>query len=208
MRTCSCRCSTRLPPEIGRVNVTMGYPLRNPGLYLRRTPSWNCSPTAAGKGAGWTFYHADAVGILAHPYVAESDPSRPAPMQEEIVRERRISIDAAWLGRNDLLRLIFSPAERGATGPTGCCGVVAAVARRSLRGRMRVSGWSSWPVISEEISKLRNSLEACDIALTPEVYASLLRATSRRCASPTRASRSKGFRSWASSKPATSTSTT
>ena len=111
-------------------------------------------------------------------------------------------------GRNDLLRQIFSAAESWRDLSEWLLGVVGAVARIPCEGtdaRQRVEFLA---VIAGELTKLRNSLEACDIALTPEIYASLLRRTSRRCASPMRANRSKGFRSWASSKRATSISTT
>ena len=52
---------------------------------------------------------------------------------------------------------------------------IGAVARRPYEGddaRQRVEFLA---VLSEEITKLRNSLDACDVELTTEVYASLLR---------------------------------
>lgn len=164
-----------LPPEIGKVNVTMGYPLRTSLAYTFIERLVELQAHRRRKGDGWSFYHVDATGILAHPYVSDSDPEVTRQMQEEIVRERRISVDAAWLGRNDLLRMIFSPAVEWRDQSDWLLRVVGAVARVPYEGddaRQRVEFLA---VIAEEITKLRNSLDECDVELTPEVYASLLR---------------------------------
>ena len=164
-----------LPPEIGKVNVTMGYPLRTSLAYTFIERLVELQAHRRRKGDGWSFYHVDATGILAHPYVSDSDPEATRQMQEEIVRERRISVDAAWLGRNDLLRMIFSPAGEWRDQSDWLLRVVGAVARIPYEGddaRQRVEFLA---VIAEEITKLRNSLDECDVELTPEVYASLLR---------------------------------
>lgn len=89
-----------LPKEIGKVNVTMGFPLRASLAYTFVERLVELQAHRRRKGGGWTFYHADAAGLLAHPYVSDCDPATTRRMQEEIVRERRISVDAAWLGRN------------------------------------------------------------------------------------------------------------
>ena len=164
-----------LPPEIGRVNVTMGYPLRSSLAYTFVERLVELQAHRRTKGAGCTFYHADAVGILAHPYIADCDARETRAMQDEIVRERRISIDARWLGRYELLKLVFSPAAEWRELSDWLLRVTAAVARMPYEGddaRQRVEFLA---VIAEELTKLRNSLDECDIELTPEVYASLLR---------------------------------
>ena len=72
--------------------------------------------------------------------------------------------------------------------------VVAAVARQPYEGddaRQRVEFLA---VIAEQVTKLRNSLDECDIDLTAEVYTSLAApALADACASPSRASRSEGI---------------
>ena len=164
-----------LPPEIGAVNVTMGYPLRTTLAYTFIERLVELQNHRRRKGDGWTFYHVDAAGILAHPYVSESDPDATRQMQEEIVRERRISIDAAWLSRNELLAAIFTAAEGWQALSDWLLRVVEAVARIPYEGddaRQRVEFLA---VIADEITKLRNSLDECGIDLTPEIYASLLR---------------------------------
>lgn len=164
-----------LPADIGRVNVTMGFPLRQSLAYTFVERLVELQNHRRKKGSGWTFYHADVAGILAHPYVAECDAALTRTMHEEIVRDRRISVDAAWLGRNELLKRIFSPAAEWRELSDYLLGVIAAVARQPYEGddaRQRVEFLA---VIAEQVTKLRNSLDECDIELATEVYTSLLR---------------------------------
>lgn len=164
-----------LPPEIGRVNVTMGYPLRTTLAYTFVERLIELQNHRRRKGDGWSFYHADAEGILAHPYVSESDPDLMRQMQEEIVRERRISIDGSWLARNGLLTTIFAAAEGWQSLSEWLLRVVEAVARIPYEGNDARQRVEFLAVIAGELTKLRNSLEACDIELSTEIYASLLR---------------------------------
>ena len=50
------------------------------------------------------------------------------------MRERRISIDARWLGRNELLKLVFSPAAEWRELSDWLLRVTAAVARMPYEG--------------------------------------------------------------------------
>ena len=164
-----------LPADIGRVNVTMGFPLRQSLAYTFVERLVELQNHRRRKGDGCTVYHADVAGILAHPYVAECDAALTRTMHEEIVRDRRISVDAAWLGRNELLKRIFTPAATWRELSDYMLDVVAAVARQPYEGddaRQRVEFLA---VIAEQVTKLRNSLDECDIDLTAEVYTSLLR---------------------------------
>ena len=164
-----------LPADIGRVNVTMGFPLRQSLAYTFVERLVELQNHRRCKGDGCTFYHADVAGILAHPYVAECDAALTRTMHEEIVRDRRISVDAAWLGRNELLKRILTPAATWRELSDYMLDVVAAVARQPYEGddaRQRVEFLA---VIAEQVTKLRNSLDECDIDLTAEVYTSLLR---------------------------------
>ncbi len=164
-----------LPEEAGKVNVTMGYPLKQSLAYTFVERFVELQARRRTKGEGCTFYHADVAGLLSHPYVAASDEVLTRTLAEEIVRERRISVDAVWLGRNELLRSIFAPAATWRELSDGLLGIIQTVARIPYRGDDARQRIEFLVVISEEIGKLRNSLEACDIDITAEVYTSLLR---------------------------------
>ena len=113
-------------------------------------------------------------------------------MQDEIVRERRISVDAAWLGRNDLLRMIFSPAAAWRELSDWLLRVVAAVARTPYEGDDRRQRVEFLAVIAGGDHQTLVRWIECDIELTTEVYASLLRRHLQTLRIPTRANRSKG----------------
>lgn len=164
-----------LPAGIGKVNVTMGYPLKQSMAYTFVERLVELQNHCRRRGDGYTFYHADVAGILSHPYVTESDPQLMRDLQEEIVTRRRISIDAALLRRNELLAQIFSAASTWRDLSHYLLDVISVVARHPYEGdeaRRRVEFLA---VIAEEITKLHNSLEECDLELTTEVYNSLLR---------------------------------
>ena len=61
-------------------------------------------------------------------------------------------------------------------------------------------------VIAEELTKLRNSLDECDIELTPEVYASLLRRHLQTLRIPYEGEPLEGVQIMGILKPATSIS--
>lgn len=164
-----------LPAEAGKVNVTMGYPLKQTLAYTFVERLVALQTRRRSKGAGTTFYHADATGLLNHPYVSGCDEALTRTLSEEITAERRISVDAAWLGRNDLLRSIFHPAESWQELSDWLLEVVGAVARMPYAGDDAGQRTEFLAVIDEEIRKLRNSLETCGIPVETEVYASLLR---------------------------------
>ncbi|MEG0806962.1 MAG: PD-(D/E)XK nuclease family protein [Alistipes sp.] len=164
-----------LPANIGRVNVTMGYPLRQSLAYTFVERLVELQNHRRTKDDGAAFYHVDVVGLLAHPYVAECDATLTRTMQEEIIRERRTTIAASWLCRNELLSQIFAAAASWHELSDYLLAVVSVVARQPYTGvdaRQRIEFLA---VIADQITKLRNSLDACDVELTPEVYTSLLR---------------------------------
>ncbi len=164
-----------LPPELGRVNVTMGYPLQTTLAYTFIERLIELQHRRRTRGAETAFYHADVTGLLSHPYVLEADPKLIGALQERVVRERRITVDASWLGQNDLLRTIFAPAAEWRELSDYLLRVVEAVAGIPAAGDDKRERTEFLAVAAEEIAKLRNSLEDCSIELSTEVYASLLR---------------------------------
>lgn len=164
-----------LPASTGAINVTMGYPLRSSLAYTFLERLLELQAHRRRQRDSWSFYHTDVEGLLSHPYVCDHDADRVRGMQEEIVRERRIAIEASWLRRTELLTTIFTAAETWQEMSDWLLRVIEGVSRVDYAGddaRQRVEFLA---VAAEQLVKLRNSLDGCDIELTPEVYASLLR---------------------------------
>lgn len=164
-----------LPREIGRVNVTMGYPLRASLAYTFVERLLELQAHRRRRGAGWSYYHSDVTGLLSHPYVADSDPELTRRLHSSIQDERRISVDGSWLDRNALLHTIFSPATDWHELASWLSDVIRMVACGNYSESDARERTEFLAVIAEELSRLRNSLADCSLDLTPEVFASLLR---------------------------------
>lgn len=166
-----------LPPEAGGVNVTMGYPLRQTLAYTFVERLLDLQRHRRTKGGQTHFYHVDVMGLLAHPYVAVSDPATVAALQAEIVENRRITVAADHLGRNVLLRLLFSEAVGWRSLTRYLTDVIAAAVRVPYAeedARRRVE---FLVLASEHIARVGNSLESCGMDVPDEVYFSLVRRT-------------------------------
>lgn len=147
------------------------------------------------------FYHADVLGLLSHPYILESDPSRIVRMQEEIVRNRRITVAAEWLACTPLLATLFRSVEGWRI-----FGLPAGGDRADCPDALRRYGGTPPRRVPERHfrrgDKLRNSLDNCEIELSISIYTSLLRRHLQTLRIFTRESLWREFRLWVSSKPA------
>lgn len=165
-----------LPEKVGKVNVTMGYPLRQSLVYslierlleLQR----HCRVSSDGREQ---FYHQDVVGLLSHPYIADVDPALTKSLLEKIRKNRRVMIDGEMLGEGNLLPVIFRRVVEWVDISTYLQDVVSAVALSPCDEADRSRRTEFLAVAAENLAKLHNSLVECDIELLPTVYISLLR---------------------------------
>jgi len=164
-----------LPEGLGAVNVTMGYPLRNTLAYSFLERLLELQHHARSGASGDTFYYADADGILAHPYIADSDKKIVAGIRDEIVRNRLISVPSDVVARTPLLARIFRVASGWRDLMPYLRDAVAAAAETPYNGdevRFRVEYLS---VLSESLGKLYNVLQSCGMDISDDVCRSLVR---------------------------------
>ena len=100
-----------LPAEIRRVNVTMGYPLRNTSLYslieqLLRLQEAKRQP--AGR-SHYEFHHTSLLAVLRHPYVAPIDREEIQSLIRRVEDENRIYVRAEALHLTPFLKTLFQP---------------------------------------------------------------------------------------------------
>ncbi len=164
-----------LPGELGPVNVTMGFLLKASLAYTFVERLVELQAHGRRRGEGWGFYHVDVEGLLAHPYLADCDAALTRHLHEQILSDRRITVDAAWLTGHELLDAVFRPTGEWRDLSAYLQEVIAAVARQPYAGDDANRRVEFLAVIAEELARLHNSLEGCAIDLTSEVYASLLR---------------------------------
>lgn len=98
-----------IPPNITKVNVTMGYPLNlTPvaGLIDHIFELHKRKRDISGENK---FYHLTVSNILNHQFIALICGDTIEGITHEMIRKNMIYVDAATLHKNKLLRIIFDP---------------------------------------------------------------------------------------------------
>lgn len=162
-----------LPEELGRPNVTMGYPVRSTLAYslLDRLISLYLSVRRNGE-----FAFADVDGILRHPYVSGSVLVDVGALLGKLVEERRYTVPPSCFGGMDLLQDIFTlPGDDGIELIGHLAGILSRIACRAYDGvdaRFRVEFLT---VLSDCMTRHRNVLEKCGIPMSRRIGAMTLR---------------------------------
>ncbi len=165
-----------LPAELGKVNVTMGYPLRQTLAYTFIERLIELQAHGRVQGDSYAFYHVDVTGLLSHPFLTSFKRAEIDALCDRIINERLITVDCTLLSSLDpLLATIFRPIKDWASFSQWLIEVLTAVARIPYLADDAARRLEFLAVTSEEINKLYNSLVSCDIQLSVEIYTSLLR---------------------------------
>lgn len=164
-----------LPASVGKVNVTMGFPLRKSLAYSFIERLIELQNNIRTKHDEVMFYHTDVSGILSHPYVADIDREVTTKLAEDIEQNRRISVPASALAKNETLSRIFTPTTDCEQLQKYLTDVISIVASQPYDGDDSHRRVEFLAVMSEEITKLGNSLKMCDIPINTTIYTSLLR---------------------------------
>jgi hypothetical protein len=164
-----------LPEELGKVNVTMGYPLRQSLIYslVERLLELQRHSRIDREGRA-LFYHADVTGILSHPYIADSEPEKTQQLLATILKNRRVMIDGEMLNVGEVTATIFTKIEGWESLSLYLQRVVAAIAAVPC-DEQNSHRTEFLAIMAENLAKLHNSLQECDIELQSNVYISLLR---------------------------------
>ncbi len=167
-----------LPKQAGKVNVTMGYPLKQSLAYslVERLLALQ-SQAKRRSGGNPQFYYADVVALLSHPYINVIDKELFAQIEAQINLERLISVDRDTLlnSRPDFLATIFEACQSWQSLSTYLQRIISLVAKHPYEGEDQHRRLEFLATISESVTKLHNSLESCSIDLSLTIYLSLLR---------------------------------
>lgn len=172
--------SSKEPVALDRVNVTMGFPLKQSVAYTFVERLIELQAHGRRHRESYAFYHADVLGLMTHPYLEGKENSELAALCAEIVADRRVTISLEVLARNELLSSIFRPVVSWRDfsdyllrilSLVGCENFAPSENEQDQQKQQR----AFLMLLSEEITKLRNSLDQCDIELSISTYTSLLR---------------------------------
>ncbi len=163
-----------LPEDIGNMNVTMGYPLRNTLAYSLLERLLELQAHARTKDGHTLFYHVDVDGLLAHPYIADLCAAA-QKLRDTIVRDRLISVPDTLLAATAAYARVFR-AVQGWNGMMSYLREVIAMASETLysgddaKYRVEYLG-----VLGESLAKLHNMMHGCGMDFSVEVTRSLVR---------------------------------
>ncbi len=163
-----------LPPNIGEVNVTMGYPLRESLAYSFIERLIELQHHARRSGSGRTqFYHVDVVGILSHPYIL--NPELTEELISQITQLRMIYVDHNFLAKSDLLNDIFTHQASWEELSQYLTRVISTIQSEPYQGEDKAQRDEFLNFISTHITTLHNAIARCEIEMSTAVYISLLR---------------------------------
>ncbi|MBO5805933.1 MAG: PD-(D/E)XK nuclease family protein [Tidjanibacter sp.] len=169
-----------LPDSVGKVNVTMGYPLKATLAYsfVERVLQLQLrvKQSRSGKQA---FYHSDVIGLLGHPYVVATDPKVCEQLRRDILRRGRIYVGRdVLLGHHEFLDTLFSDHHNWGALKEYLLDVVGRVVELAIPHQsndQRLQLHESVALIRESIVKLDNSLCRCNVEMELKTYVALLR---------------------------------
>lgn len=166
-----------LPEEVSsNVNVTMGYPLRQTTAYSLIERLIELQKRCR-TGAETTFYHADVMGILAHPYISEILSERTTALCDKIVKGRYMRVSEAFFNDEPMLKEIFSSAEKSTSLANYLLNTLQCIASMGSQEQSdeRTRKMSYLSLIANSITDLDNVLKDCQIDISTTIYTSLLR---------------------------------
>ncbi len=165
-----------LPECVKKVNITMGYPLKQSLAYsfVERLFLLQAHKRSSKEGKA-TFYHSDVEGILTNPYI-ESDAVK--VISAEIMNEGHIYVPRHMLAQTPLLEKIFTPVEEWEALSDYIIAILDEVASADNLYDNRVERMlhrEMLTLIATTLTKLTNSLRNCGIELDIATYNSMAR---------------------------------
>ncbi len=101
-----------IPPEIEKINVTMGYPIKDTPLYSLVIHLIELQKRKKGDpGNPLFFYHKPVLSILSHQYILRQNIPDIRELIGEIIRGNKIFVNASTLNKNELLDMIFQSVD-------------------------------------------------------------------------------------------------
>ena len=164
-----------LPQSIAEnVNVTMGYPLRQTTAYSLVERLIELQKRCH-TGKQTTFYHADVVGILSHPYLNDSLGEVAGDMCRQIVKGRFIRIEKEFFCAHESLSAIFSSWDCYGSLSKYLLNTLNLISQLIPKGEEQSRQISYLSLIADNISDLDNVIKDCEIDMSNAIYTSLLR---------------------------------
>lgn len=162
--------------ELGGINVTMGYPLRNTLAYSFIERLLELQKHARTESSGeTTFYYADVDGLLSHPYIADISTSQYGELRSEIVKHRIFQVPQPMIATTPLLQAVFRKTEGWQAMSEYLLAVIDVLSVTIVKDRDDAYHVDFLKVASDALVKLHNVVAQCGIDVSEQIYRSLVR---------------------------------
>ena len=108
-----------IPPAYDKINVTIGYPLKNTPIFslIESIINLQRHSKTTSQGKTW-FYFRDVLPILQHQYISVLENESASSVKQEMLATNSIFIEASKLWKNDYFKLLFSKIARSEEIPS------------------------------------------------------------------------------------------
>ena len=164
-----------VPKCVDKVNVTMGYPLKNTLAYSlieRLVDLQQHSNTRSSDGVD-IFYHADVHGLLSHPYICDSLGEMAKKHDSYILQNRILFVENTLFDADNLLKAIFSKQKDWKSTAKYLLDVISALVGSIASAEPIDIEYLN--IAYDEIAKVVNSIEKCEFDVPLSVFISLIR---------------------------------
>lgn len=164
-----------VPKCVDKVNVTMGYPLKNTLAYSlieRLVDLQQHSNTRSNDGVD-IFYHADVHGLLSHPYICDSLGEMAKKHDSYILQNRILFVENTLFDADNLLKVIFSKRKDWKSIAKYLLDVISALVGSIASAEPIDIEYLN--IAYDEIAKVVNSIEKCEFDVPLSVFISLIR---------------------------------
>lgn len=165
-----------LPAELhDKVNVTMGYPLRQTTAYSFLERLMELQRNCRTSSEGCNFYHIDTNGILSHPYITEILSCEVQQLQKKIIEGRYIRVEESLFSSNHILSTIFCNSAKYGGLSKYLLDVINTLISAEENNADKSLKLSYLSILADQIVELDNCLQMCDIDINTSIYTSLLK---------------------------------
>ena len=134
-----------IPPQIERINVTLGYPLSGTPVASLMDFLQSLQKNIRITADDTLFYHSDVIAVLRHQYVLSTCPDEAAAIIQDINERNQVYISGSTLRTTPLLELLFSVPLNAIELSDYLIAVLRKIGENGETGEKRTDGTSADP---------------------------------------------------------------
>lgn len=162
-----------LSDSVSKVNITMGYPLKNTLIYSFLELLTVLQAHSREKDGVARFYHKDVTWVLTHPFIMDCCGKRASELCDTIIAKRMTTIDSTLFAEDEVLSHIFIKCNDWCELGRYMTSVIETIMQHLSTDDQ--TQFEHLHIAAEEIAKTKRSVEECNIEMPISIFVSLLR---------------------------------